>query len=994
MHRLSNQIRAVVAGILLLAILAFLWHSITSLTSLGETVDRLYVESAVQQAEDAIVRLAEEQSRRYDARFRRYLQQVASQGAALARFYDRDTRLDDPATSAADILPIRYPNGAFGNSPEAPVSVGFWGGPHLTDELRRELLAGEYLDPILVEAQAGDPLVTGAWVITRSGIGRYTPNTDPHRALPPGFDLRNPAHDPVYSVAVPEFNPDKQVRYGKLYMDAAGQGVIVSAVAPVYRADGRFVAATGVDIALRGMRQEILNFTGFTRAAETAGFAFLVAADGRAIAFPPSRLGLLGLSSPEQLLDLNLLGSSNARFATLVKGMIAAQPGSVGLARLHLREGNYYVAHSSMPSTGWTLGLAYPEDGVRRGSEVIAETANRAVHETISRIGGAAVLGFVLFGALITVFLRYRLLRPLEGLNASAKRIASGDLQTPIDTSGRDELATLAANLSSMRDAVAENIEKLRDSERILQSIIDNANAAIYVKDAAGRFLLVNDHCCQLLGTTPEEAIGKRDRDVLPPVAMVHVTHNDQCVIDTATSLKFEESIPVGSKIHTFLSLKFPLRDHRGELSGVCGISTDITERKRTERELEQHRTRLSDMVDERTRELSIARERAEAASRAKTSFLANMSHEIRTPMNGVLSLAQLLEQSELSDKDRHTVKLILNAGRALMTLLKDILDYSRIEAGELSIAPAVFSLEHLVRDIEGLMVPLAEQKHLSLQIVRAPALPDHVVGDATRLRQVMLNLVGNAIKFTDSGTVALRLSDVSGGDNPVRLRVEVEDTGPGIPQGDRDAIFERFFRAGIDSDRARSGSGLGLSISQKIVGLMGGRIRVSSVPGQGSCFHFETSLPKAVTGPVDDTANARQELTPSNMRVLLADDDRISRFAFRALLEKAGHRVTTAEDGSEALRALEADDFDLVLMDVHMPMMDGLEATRRIRRSADPKIRDIPVLALTASVMNDEHERYLTSGITAVLAKPLSMEELNRTIRQALPARQAAPTG
>ncbi|MCB1800073.1 MAG: response regulator [Gammaproteobacteria bacterium] len=986
MHRLSNQIRAVVAGVLLLAILAVLWLSISSLTSLGATINSVYVDSAMQQAESFLRRVAAEQAERYDARFRRYLMQVANQAAALSHFYEREAQLDDAQVKVDAILSERLANGGYGNTRDEPASIFYWGGNALDDVLRRELMVTSYLEPVLVEAQVSDPLITAAWIITSSGIGRYTPNTDPHRDWPAGFDLRNPEHDPVYSVATPAFNPEKTARYSGLYMDAAGQGVIVSAVAPVYRADGRYAATTGVDVSLSDMRREILSFTGFSQTGDATGFAFLVAADGQAIAFPPSQLDVLGLTHPEELLELNLLSTSNAQFSELVRRMISRQAESVGLERLQLAGNNYYVAHSGMASTGWRLGLAYPEDEVLRGSEAIGTTAGIAVKDTILRIGGVAVFGFVLVGALVTLFLRYRLLHPLEGLNASARRIADGDLQAPIDTSGRDELATLAGNLSTMRDAVRETLDRLRDSEQRLQSIIDNAPAAIYVKDLSGRFQLMNRHCSQLLGTSPEQAIGKQDHDFLPPPVAHEVGLNDRRVIDAGVPLHVEEAIPVDGETRTFVSIKFPLQDHRGQVLGVCGISTDITDRKQVEHELQQHRTRLSEMVAERTRELSIARERAESANRAKTSFLANMSHEIRTPMNGVLSLAQLLARGELSEKDRHYVELILNAGRALMTVLNDILDYSKIEAGQVSAVRAPFSLEHLVRDIEGLMLPLAEQKKLEFRTTCARDLPDRVVGDSSRLRQVVLNLVGNAIKFTERGRVTLRLSDLSRGHDPVRLRIEVEDSGPGISAADLEHIFDRFFRAGIDTGPAGTGSGLGLSICKKLVELMDGEIGVSSVPGEGSRFHIEIDLPKALdeSGTRDDAAQL-QAPAPGPLRILVADDDPIGRMACQTLLEQVGHRITVADNGSEALAALEGGDFDLVLMDIHMPVMDGLEATRRVRDHADPRIRDIPVLALTASVMNDEYHRYLDMGITAVLAKPLSIDELNRTIQDAL---------
>ncbi len=379
-----------------------------------------------------------------------------------------------------------------------------------------------------------------------------------------------------------------------------------------------------------------------------------------------------------------------------------------------------------------------------------------------------------------------------------------------------------------------------------------------------------------------------------------------------------------------------------------------------------------------------ISRQKAEASSQAKSSFLANMSHEIRTPLNGLMSMGQLLLGTRLDSEQREYTENMVNSCRALNTVLNEVLDFSKIEAGVLEIKPADFSLRPLLEEVIQLMRFSAEAKALHLDYQCAPVIPDRLHGDASRLRQVLINILGNALRFTEEGEVMLCVDRIATETGRVRLRFSIIDTGIGIRQEEMEKLFQRFSQLNDAPSRGYGGTGLGLAISKHLVEAMGGGIGVKSEYGRGSTFWFE--LPFALVQPEGKDPTSQGEAVSLNgLQVLLVDDDAINRLAGQRMLEQAGCKVTLANDGKDALNRLRQQQVDLVLMDIHMPNLDGIEATRRIRESWSGSERHLPVIGLTASVMKDEQQLYFDAGMDDVVAKPVEIAALTRALQTAV---------
>ncbi|EOQ96859.1 PAS domain S-box protein [Leptospira wolbachii serovar Codice str. CDC] len=512
--------------------------------------------------------------------------------------------------------------------------------------------------------------------------------------------------------------------------------------------------------------------------------------------------------------------------------------------------------------------------------------------------------------------------------------------------------------------------QRLIESESKLRNILDNVSACIYLKDISGRYLFANQEVCNLFGVPLEKILNQTDDKFLEEGTAKNIIENDRSVLLEGKTLHAEEEINNRSdgKTYSFLTVKIPLRNQTGEIYALCGISTDIGLTKEIQKELER------------------AKNSAEIANRAKSEFLASMSHEIRTPLNGVIGLTQILFKTNLDAEQESLVKSIASAGKSLLIILNDILDFSKMEAGKMNIEKVKFDIRDTVTEIFDLLSIESNSKSIQLKLEIDPNVPQFIDSDPSRIRQIIFNLLGNAIKFTEKGFVILRLKK-----EKEWIRIEVEDTGIGITNENIQFIFHKFSQADASTSRKYGGTGLGLAISERLVSLLGGTIGVNSQLNKGSLFWCNLPYENQESPNKDKTFLQRSlesnsdESMFTNQKFLIVEDNVLNQKVIGGLLRKYNINFDVAENGEVAVNLFQQNKYDLILMDCEMPVMDGFEATLKIRELEKTKPGKTIILAVTAHVLTEHKEKCFEVGMDGFIGKPFYIENLLNTYNEIL---------
>jgi len=542
--------------------------------------------------------------------------------------------------------------------------------------------------------------------------------------------------------------------------------------------------------------------------------------------------------------------------------------------------------------------------------------------------------------------LQYRILRKNDGEQRWIH--CRGELEMD---DGENPLALIG----TVQDITEQKLTELalKESERRLRDLFSGVHCIALMADRLGNILFCNNYFLDLTGFSIDEVIGKNAFDnFVPDDDLDRMTKTFFDGISSGNMPPYYEGeILIRGGARRLIAWDItPLRDENGGIIGVANLGIDITDSRRAD---EQLRAALA---------------AAEAASRAKSVFLATMSHEIRTPLSAVVGMSDLMLHDHLNPEQAGQVQTIRASTQSLLAVVDDILDLSKLDAGRIDIESEPFDLGLVLNDISLIFSAVAGERGLAFRVEIDDALARGLLGDAVRIRQVLLNLVSNAVKFTDRGEVLVKVGPGSGD----QVVFEVCDTGIGIDDETKERLFEEFSQADSSIARRYGGTGLGLAICQRLVTLMGGRIAVDSRPGKGSRFHFTLTLPPADL-PLPVEAAVGPALPPLDL--LVAEDNPVNAAVLEAMLRRAGHRVTVVGNGQAAVEALAAHRFDVVLMDMRMPVMDGLAATRAIRRTQDGV--DIPIIGVTANAFAEDQRRCLEAGMSGYLAKPVTIANL-----------------
>ncbi|HBA72748.1 MAG TPA: hypothetical protein DER40_19250 [Geobacter sp.] len=715
---------------------------------------------------------------------------------------------------------------------------------------------------------------------------------------------------------------------------------VVIMTAPVRDRKGRIIAVLAGSFDLLGENNVIADLA--TMKSGKSGYVYLFTTD-RTMIMHPDRSRIMKQDTPP---------GSNILFDRVIAGF----EGSGETVNSHgLR---FLTSFKRLQKAEWILAANFPSE------EAFAPLARARNYYT------SAFAVLIVFVAAAVWFMMQRFLAPLDIMARHLRHPDFAGSRLPESFTGNDEIGSLARSFNSMVELQERQRQILRSTDAMYADIFDHIGVGVSLISPEMKILSLNPvmrkwfpkikrgdprECFVLFNDPP----GTEPCHYCPTIKTLRDGQTHEAVTMTPT--------PDG--IRNYKVVSSPVCDGTGTVVSAIEVVEDITEHVNFEQGLRE------------------AKQAAESANRTKSEFLANMSHEIRTPMNGIMGMAQLLSMTELTEEQKEYLGYIESSGRNLLTLINDILDLSKIESGKIELEHADFSLEQAIRDVINTQISGIRAKHLGINCIIGSEIPLPVHGDQLRFKQIMLNLIGNAIKFTEQGEITVTAAIESLVDDTAIVNISVRDTGIGIAPDQQEKIFGAFNQADASTTRRYGGTGLGLTICRRLVELMGGSIGVEGAEGKGSTFNislpFEVATLAEPVSAAHDIQHPRQGLPLS---ILAVEDNPTNQKFIGALLRRIGHHVTCSSNGRQALEAWRTAHFDCILMDIQMPVMGGEEALQQIRNDENCSGRHVPVIALTAHALKGDQERFLAQGFDGYLTKPLRIEKLIEQLNQLLP--------
>jgi PAS domain S-box-containing protein len=663
----------------------------------------------------------------------------------------------------------------------------------------------------------------------------------------------------------------------------------------------------------------------------------------------------------ENILEIEILGANNEILTNTLAG--GAEDRIFPPTESEQQNGAFVWSSGSKVSA---LAPVMGELGEILGYVFVLATAEEEHAVLRSKVANSLVFGGILgiFGCIAGFYAGKRLTRPLEKLIRASEDLASGRDPEHIQIESRDELGLLSSSFNKMVQKRKEAEVSLERSRQHLLFILRETPVGYIEWKLDFTVAYWNKAAEQIFGFKESEARGKHAMDLIVPAELHDEIETvwDQILHDRGGNENLNQNVRAdGSRIMCQWN-NTVIRDPDGRTIAVASLVNDVTENMKAQEQMR------------------LAMEAAQKATRAKSEFLANMSHEIRTPMNGVIGLTELLLESDLDPQQRSYLEVIRSSGEMLITIINDILDLSKIESGKLDLTERVFNVEECLKTAFQLFSHSLQKKGLEAHIEVSNSIPRTVSGDPVRLRQIVYNLVSNAVKFTDAGSISMQAWSESITSRRVRLFVSISDTGPGIDTDRLETIFDPFSQADTSSTRSFGGTGLGLTICKRLCRMMRGDIKIDHTSPEGTRFVFSVELQTAPEGGLGGSLTGQQDAreNPSEasaVRILVVEDNAVNRLVAKRILKRLGYDSATVNNGQEALDFVRAHPCDLIFMDLQMPVMDGFTATKIIREEHG----SIPsIIALTASAVDGDRERCMAAGMDDYISKPINIEAVS----------------